>query len=54
MMFTQQGMCVLKECGRHLVDGGKAKGGDTLNIGREVGGVEGDILVGDNVGARTS
>ena len=45
---------MLMERGRHIVDGGRAKGDDTLNDGREVGGGEDGILVGDNGGVRTS
>ena len=53
-MFMRQGLRMLKECGRHLVDDGRAKGDDTLNDGREVGGGEGGVLVGDNGSTRTS
>ena len=38
VLFTRQYLCLLKERSRHLVDGGRAKGDEALNDGREVGG----------------
>ena len=38
VLCMSQGLCMLKERRRHLVDGGRAKGDDTIHNRREVGG----------------
>ena len=54
MLCARQVLRAQRECRCHLVDGGRAKGDNALNNGREVDGGECGGLVGNDGSARTS